>query len=54
MDFAVENSAEVAKKVSLNSVPGGLFGELLTAVNRRYDGSDGSDDDFSTMRVNDS
>ena len=53
MDFIVANSLEVAKKVSLNDVPRGLFADLLTAMNRGKQNGAGEKnvEDLSTMRI---
>ena len=55
MDFIIENSVEVAKKVALNEVPPGLFADLLTAMNRekQKDAVGSNGEDLSTMRVDD-
>ncbi|KAL7536871.1 hypothetical protein ACHAXR_007453 [Thalassiosira sp. AJA248-18] len=51
MDFIVENRAEVLQNVSLKDVPGGLFGDLLTATMIRD--SDEGGDEFSLLRNSD-
>ena len=46
----------VAEKVSLKNIPGGLFADLLTAMNRKGAGKDedgGSGDKYSNMRISD-
>ena len=52
IDFVVENSKDVLKKVSLKDVPGGVFADLLTAMAReKNEDATTDEDDLSTMRV---
>ena len=52
IDFVVENSKDVLKKVSLKDVPGGVFADLLTAVARgKNEDATNEEDTLSTMRV---
>ncbi|KAL7555077.1 hypothetical protein ACHAWF_018878 [Thalassiosira exigua] len=51
MDFIVDNTAEVLRKVSLEDVPGGLYAELLAAFARKESGKGRGN--LSTMRISD-
>ena len=55
LDFLMEHSAEASNMMRNESIPGALFADLLTAVNRgkKKTSTGGNGDDLSTMSVTD-